>query len=174
MKKRLFILLIALTLIVSCALAFTACNKVAPGAWVTLKNEGYTIYTSHAYPSGGYQIIFYENEADAEGDTHVSNAAICINFYPGILGADTRGDIRTTIVDIGKKYCEMHVVINKAAFPDYETRKMFMNGTELTPSAVQDESSLYFLTYNNFSPVRGNPNGQRNDVVNILEYKLPE
>ena len=171
MKKKLFILLIALTLIVSCALACTACNKVAPGAWVTLKNEGYTIYTSHAYPSGGYQIIFYENEADAEGDTHVTNAAICINFYPGILGADTRGDIRTTIVDIGKKYCEMHVYVYKDKATYSTEKKFYLNGVELVPSNTYDCEYFISWTYENFSPKRGNPGGHLNDIINEIEYK---
>ena len=171
MKKHFFSLSLCLCFALCISFVLSGCG-VTPCAWVKLDMEGYVYVTSYVYPGHGH-ILLYEDQTTCEEDTHRTNYKIMIEFFPRCLSHDV-DDWDVALVDVGDKYCEMHVAINKTAYPDYATRKMFMNGTELTPSAVQDESSLYFLTYNNFSPVRGNPNGQRNDVVNILEYKLPE
>ena len=96
---------------------------------------------------------------------------MAITFYPRILGKDTINDEVTTTVDISKNY-SMQVTVSKTAFSDYETRKVYLNGIALTPTSVNDQSSLYFLNFENFTFVRGNPNGHINGEINRIEYKL--
>lgn len=151
------------------AICLTSCG-VVPCAWVKLDMEGYVIYTTHMYSSGGEHIYLYESEEMAEDDTYHSNYMIAISFYPRILGPDTIEGQRTTTVDISSE-SEMHVYINKNTSIYSPTKKVYLNGTPLEPTRFDDLSNLLCLTYIDFGLVRGNPNGQINNFINTIEYK---
>ena len=166
MKKRLFIIFIAAIFVVSCALACTACNKVTPCAWVAFGNEGYIYYTADMY---GDHIIYYEDETDAEGDTYHANYAISISFIPRILGKSERNGVVCTTVEVSK-HNSMTVYINKGKSTYDPNKKVYLNGTALTPSRTNDNNPLLCLTFD-ISLERGNPGGKENDKLNIIEYK---
>lgn len=167
MKKRYFfgILLFLATCL------FSGCfGGVVPCAWVRLNMEGHIYYSSNMYASGGNHIYFYENDADAEGDTYFSNCALTIVFYPRILGADTVNGVKTTTVDISSDYSmTVNVYKGKSIFSD--SKKVYLNGEELQPSHSYESSVLLALTFNDFTLTRGNPNGHFNEFVNVIEYK---
>lgn len=166
MKKRLFILFFALILVVCSVFAFTACNKVTPCAWVAFGNEGYIYYTADMY---GDHIIYYEDEADAEGDTYHANYAISISFIPRILGKSERNGVVCTTVEVTNNN-SMTVYINKTKSIYDSNKKIYLNGIALTPSKTNDNNPLLCLTFD-INLERGNPGGKENDKLNIIEYK---
>ena len=167
--KRLF----SVVLVITCVLlsgSLIACENVVPGAWVKLDMDGYVVYTSNMYASGGDHVYLYDDEETAKDDKHHANYNMAIVFFPRILGADTINDERTTIVDISSWY-SMTIYINKGKEIYEEGKKIYLNDEELTASHVDDLDVLLCLTFEDFTFLRGNPNGQLNNVINRIEYK---
>ena len=169
MNKKL-VLIMTLVLIFGTLVSFTACNGISgvtPCAWVSFDNEGYVYYTANVV---GDHIIFYENEADAEGDTFHSNYAVCISFSPRILGKDERNGVVCTTVEVTKNN-SMTVYIKKDKSTYGADKKVYLNGVALTPTTTNDWDELLCLNFENISLERGNPGGHANDVLNHIEYK---
>lgn len=170
MKKKFFSVAIALVCILVCGVCLSGCifESVVPCAWVRLDMEGYIYYSATVY--GGDHICYYENAEDAENDRYHANCSITVTFFPRILGADTVDGVRTTTVDISRSYSMMvYVYKNKSIYS--AEKKIYLNGQELQYSNVNDLENLVCYTFDNFTFVRGNPNGQANGFVNTIEYK---
>ena len=172
MKKRIFNFIFAFICIFAFTFCLTGCfgGGVVPCAWVKLDMEGYIVYTSNMYSSGGDHIYLYENEEEASDDTYHSNYELSVVFYPRIMGADTVDGERTTTVDISSYY-SMNIYINKSKSVYSASKKIYLNDQELAYSQIDDLETLLCLTFENFTFVRGNPNGHINGFVNKLEYK---
>ena len=81
MKK--FLLCLSVMFSIMFCVILSGCG-VVPAAWVTLDMEGYVIYTSHMYPSGGNHIYLYASEEEASADTYRSDYLMYVVFYPRI------------------------------------------------------------------------------------------
>lgn len=171
MKKKIFSFIAFAVSLLSLALCLSGCfESVVPAAWVKLDMEGYVYYTANMYASGGDHIYLYETEAEAEADTYHTDYSIAVVFYPRILGADTIEGERTTTVDISSNY-SMNIYINKSKSVYSATKKVYLNDQELPATRTDDLEYLLCLSFENFTFVRGNPNGQFNEFINKLEYK---
>lgn len=175
MKKKIFSLLLCFITALVCPLSLSACESVAPGAWVTLKTDGgYVYYTSYMYNTSHGHIVYYASEEDSEKAADKTNFGsfdiITITFSPRILGPEVRGETKTTIVDV-KSWYEMDVSVNKSHESYSANKKMYLNGMELEPYDTFDSEYLTIWHYKDFGLIRGNPNGRINDVINVLEYK---
>ena len=163
--------MLAFTMIFACAVCLTACESVVPAAWVYLKmDSGYTIYTTNMYSSGGDHIYYFENEEDA---TDKNNSVLQITFYPRILGPEEIEidgvNQRTTLVDMSGNV-DFKVYVIKSSSVYSAEKSVYLNGSKLTASSTYNSDVLLALTFENVNLIRGNPNGQRNNAVNFIEY----
>ena len=172
--KKFLTLTLALMCFAFCGL-LCACENVVPCAWVKLKADGYIYYSSRMYPGSDYHIQLYESEE--EFHEQFKQDLLTINFYPRILGADdTADEVRVTTVDVTKPNdVEITVVVNKIA-PNslYSPEKhVYLNDEVLVadPEYTYDGSSIISWTFRNVNLVRGNPGGQFNHFINVIEYK---
>ena len=177
MKKKVLNFVALAVSMLSIALCLSGCifDSVVPVAWVKLDMEGYVYYTANMYASGGNHIELYESQAEFE--EMFPQTLIEITFYPRILGADDIEDVgRVTTVDVSRpNQVSMQVVINK--LPEnslYSPSKgVYLNGQLLVSNPEYDYSSDAIVSwmFDNVPLVRGNPNGQFNNFINMLEYK---
>ena len=177
MKKKIFNFVAFAVSLLSLALCLSGCifDSVVPCAWVKLDMEGFVYYRSNMYASGGNHIELYESQE--EFDSMFPQTLIEISFYPRILGAyDDEDAGRVTTVDVSRpNQVSMQVVINK--LPEnslYSPSKgVYLNGELLTSNPEYDYSSDAIVSwiFDNVPFVRGNPNGQYNHYINMLEYK---
>ena len=167
MKKRFLSFLLSFIFVLG-GISLSGCfGSVVPCAWVKLDMVGYIYYTSYVY---GDHIYLYENEENFSNDKYHADYELCVHFFPRILGADTVDDVRTTTVDISKNYSMIIYIIKDK--PLYSTEKnIYLNGEKLIPVQIDDLDTLLCLTFENFTLVRGNPNGSFNNYVNTIEYK---
>ena len=172
MKKRFFNISLCFCFALIICFALSGCG-VTPCAWVKLDMEGYVYITSYVYAGHGH-IYLYEDEETFQADEYHTDYKIMIEFYPRCLSHDV-DDWDVALVDIGDRYYSMQVYINKSNLPNYNNMKMYLNDTALTPTTIygaEEDNPLYGLYYENFTFVRGNPNGQENGFVNKLVYKV--
>ena len=157
-------------------IAFTATlsvgcgGSVVPCAWVEFKSDLLVVYTSNMYASGGEHIYLYESEELAQNDKYHTEQSLSVTFYPRILGADTVDGRKTTIVDISK-YSDMTVYVYKDKTLYSPEKSIYLNGSKLTPTNVNDLDLIYALHFEDVPLERGNPNGSINGKVNVIEYK---
>ena len=167
MKTKRLSIVFALICLVACSVVLSACGSVVPCAWVRFESDGLVYYTSDMYGQTGDHIYIYETQEDADAKDY----AITVRFDPRILGLDTMNDVKTQTVDISKWH-DMTVIIYKSKTDTYSSsKKVYLNGTALTPSTTSDLDSLVSYTFKNVNLVRGNPNGKINGYVNVIEYK---
>lgn len=154
----------------ACVVIMSSCifDSVVPCAWVKLDMEGYIYYSSNMYASGGDHIRLYESEEHA--NQQYANPLLSIVFYPRICGAMDIDGVRTTTVDISSNY-SMTIYVTKTESAYSPEKKIYLNGEQLEPSNVDDLDTLYCMTFEDFTFVRGNPNGHLNNFVNTIEYK---
>ena len=162
--------LFALFAALFCTFFFSACETVAPAAWITLKTDGGTVYYStDMYASTRPHIRYYENEEDEEN----GRPAIEIEFSPRILGPDEVDGVKTTLVDVAGFYA-MYITVFKDRTIYSPDKAFYLNGSEtpLVPYKTHDEySSFASYEFEEFGLVRGNPGGRLNGFINVLEYK---
>ncbi|MBQ9486119.1 MAG: hypothetical protein IJU83_04695 [Clostridia bacterium] len=164
MKKILLVLIVFA--ICFCALEVSACETVAPAAWITLKTDGGKVYYStDMYGNNGAHIYYYENETD-------ENAVIEIRFSPRILGPETVDGTKTTLVDVAGTYA-MYITVHKENDTYSADKAFYLNGAEtpLVPERTDDATYFVSFEFYDFGLIRGNPNGKINGVINTLEYK---
>ena len=170
MKLRNLTIMFA-TILVVCATAFSGCG-VVPAAWVELKmDSGYVQYTSYMYPTSHNHINYFASEEDASDDSKI---IFSITFFPRILGPEvTEIDgvkTRRTVVDVSK-YVDATIYIYKN-HPAYDASKeIYLNGQKVTPTTKNEYDNLTALNFEDFPLIRGNPGGQFNNKINIIEYK---
>ena len=169
MKRRFLCAIYCLLFVIIGSFSLSGCG-VVPCAWVSLDMEGYVYYSSDMYANVRSHIYLYESKAVAEADS--DDYMMTITFSTRILGADNMVDgiYTTTTVDISSP-CSMYVNIykNKAVFE--ENKKIYLNGVELVASDIYNDTNLRRYTFDNIALTRGNPNGQVNGVINMIEYK---
>lgn len=171
--KKSLVLMFALGVVFPFGFLFSAClwDGVVPCAWTYLKMDGgYYSYSSDMYGMNGDHIYYYLNEEDV-GDVYKRD--ISIKFYPRIMGHDDEvidgKSIKTTIVDISK-YSDLSFYVSTTS-PLYSVEKrVYINGQKID-KALDVYDSFATILIQDLNLQRGNPNGQRNDVVNIIEYK---
>ena len=170
MRRKVLSAAFCFLILVFCGVSLTACG-VVPCAWIKLDMEGYVYYSTYMYPGSHAHIVYYESKEIADADTYETQYLLKITFFPRILGpADVDGE-RMTTVDVGQKYCEMQVEINKQNGYFDENKKVYLNGAALTASRTYDCEYFVQYSFENFKPVRGNPNGHFNNFINKIEYK---
>lgn len=159
-------------ILVFCGVSLTACG-VVPCAWIKLDMEGYVYYSTYMYPGSNAHISYYESEEayEEEQTSFTETYLLKITFFPRILGPGEFDGEKVTTVDVGDKYCRMEVTINKQNGYYDANKKVYLNDEALTPTDTYD--CEYFVQYgfDNFKPVRGNPNGQFNHFINKIAYK---
>ncbi len=168
MKKILLIFSLLSTLALSISLY--GCLGYVKCAWVALDMDGYILYTTNMYSSGGNHIYLYESEEDALDDHYHAAYMLSIVFYPRIMGPDTINGIKTTTVDIGSKYT-MDVHINKNSSIYAQEKLVYLNDEALTYTNKYDYDTLLCLSFENFKFVQGNPKGKINNFINLVAYK---
>ena len=169
--KRIIVSLVMIVFMAMPAVLLAGCG-VVPTAWVYFKMPtGYTVYTSDQYANTGAHIYYYENEIDA---TSTSNAVIEITFSPRIMGTDdvvVDGEtLRGTTVDVSS-YADITIYVKKSSSIYSPSKKIYINGVEATLTNSSTDGSLAYFLIQNAPLLRGNPNGQLNGTVNIIEYK---
>ena len=171
MRKRTFGAAFFGAVSIGCVILFSACaSSVVPCAWVRLDMDGSVVYTSDTYAVVGAHVYFYENEDEMTADENRTNYDLSITFYPRILGKDTVGGEKTTTVDISSD-CSMTVYINKTKEFYSENKKIYLNGSEITPKKRDDFDALLCLYFEDVAFIRGNPNGKLNGEVNVIQYR---
>ena len=166
-NKPKFYLISALVFAVIFIFNLTACETVAPAAWVRLEaGDGKVYYSTDMYGYNSAHISYYENEED-------TRAVIEISFSPRILGPDEVDGVKTTLVDVARFYA-MYITVYKNNDTYSPDKAFYLNGAEtpLEPTRSDDTySSFVTFEFENFGLVRGNPGGRINGVVNVIEYK---
>ena len=163
----------AICFLVLSSFLFSGCF-VTPAAWVRLKmDSGYIWYSAYMYASGGSHIYYYESEEEYnKGKNGYSKMEVI--FFPRILGAeDVEIDgetVRTTLVDVSR-YSDMEFTITKDSEVYSASKHVYLNGEVLEPTNTYNSEYIVSYMFENISLIRGNPMGQRNNVVNVIEYK---
>ena len=163
----------AICFLVLSSFLFSGCF-VTPAAWVRLKmDSGYIWYSAYMYASGGAHIYYYESETEYNKGKN-GDSKIEVEFFPRILGAeDVEIDgetVRTTLVDVGK-YSDMRFIVTKNSEVYSASKRVFLNGKAIEPTNTFDSEYIVIYTFEDLSLIRGNPMGQRNNVINVIEYK---
>lgn len=168
-KSKVVLATILLAVILTTCLS--ACfERVVPCAWVALDADGYVVYTSNMYASGGEHIYLYDNERDAQNDTAHARCAMSITFYPRIMGVDTVDGYETTIVDISQK-ASMVAYIYKQHGIYSADKSFYINGIKLKSSSSIEYDIVVCYTFDNLPLERGNPGGKENGKINRIEYR---
>ena len=168
MKKSITLLTVFASLFLS------ACKgngkEVTPVAYTRFISSGtqYVYYSSDAYYE---QIKVYKDEDEFNAQYGIVD--IIFNFER-CLGSDVLEDgYRYTLVDITDNKEDIIVSIYKTSSIYDAEKKIYLNGTALTPVRVDEDTTLLTFIYNDITSfIRTNPNGEIDETkVNTLEYK---
>ena len=157
------------------SLLLAGCNApsdgVVPVAYTRFEASGtqYLVYTSYVYATSNGHIQVWKDEAESHEQFGLADIVFT---FTKTCGADKRNDVQYMLVDLSVSYLEMTVDLIKDSDAYSDSKKVYLNGEELTPYNTYDGDTLKVLSFKNLNFKRTNPGGQLNySLTNVLEYK---